>query len=120
MGKTPESFLYLTTRGRRTGKPRRIEIWFTAHHGAFYLIAELGEGAGWVQNIRDHAGVEFCIGTREAEERDVPVTHAEARVIEDRKEPELAEQVRALMLSKYGWSDGLIVAIEPRPAATSG
>lgn len=116
MSKTPESFLYLTTRGRRTGKPRRIEIWFVAHHGAFYLVAELGESAGWVQNIREHAGVELCIGTRDAEERDVPRTTARARVIVDRQEPELAEQVRALMLTKYGWNDGLIVALEPGAA----
>jgi deazaflavin-dependent oxidoreductase (nitroreductase family) len=116
MTKTPESFLYLTTRGRRTGKPRRIEIWFVAHRGAFYLIAELGESAGWVQNIREHDGVELCIGTRDAEERDVPRTQARARVIVDQKEPELAEQVRALALSKYGWNDGLIVALEPEAA----
>ena len=59
MGMSAESFLYLTTRGRRTGKPRQIEIWFVAHDEAFYLIAELGESAGWVQNIREHAEVEF-------------------------------------------------------------
>ena len=113
MGKDPESFLYLTTRGRTTGKPRQIEIWFVAHQGAFYLIAEMGESAGWVQNLRAHDQVEFSVGTREANERDVPRTRARARVLDDRREPALAAQVRQLMLGKYGWDHGLVVAIEP-------
>jgi len=28
-----EPFLYLTTRGRRSGRPHQIEIWFAAHDG---------------------------------------------------------------------------------------
>jgi deazaflavin-dependent oxidoreductase (nitroreductase family) len=113
MGRDPESFLYLTTRGRTTGKPRQIEIWFVAHQGNFYLIAELGEGAGWVQNLRQHAEVEFSVGTRDANERDVSRTRARGRVLDDHREPALAAQVRQLMLSKYGWDHGLIVAVEP-------
>jgi deazaflavin-dependent oxidoreductase (nitroreductase family) len=112
MGSGPESFLYLTTRGRRSGKPRQIEIWFVAHQNNFYVVAELGESAGWVQNLREHAECEFSIGPRTATERDVTTTRARARMIDDRREIELAAQIRALMHAKYGWDDGLIVALE--------
>jgi alpha-L-arabinofuranosidase len=33
-----ESYLYLTTIGRRTGRPHRIEIWFSAHDNKLYLL----------------------------------------------------------------------------------
>ena len=31
-------YCYLTTKGRRTGRPHRIEIWFVAHADAAYLM----------------------------------------------------------------------------------
>ena len=33
-------FCYLTTRGRRTGQPHRIEIWFVAHDEGAYLLSD--------------------------------------------------------------------------------
>jgi hypothetical protein len=45
-------FLYLTTTGRRTGVAREIEIWFTELGGHFYIIAEHGERATWVETSR--------------------------------------------------------------------
>jgi hypothetical protein len=36
-----------------------------------------------------------------------------ARLIDKSKEPILANAVSALMLSKYGWNDGLIVELTP-------
>ena len=44
--------LHLTTIGRRTGLPREIEIWFVVCRDRFYRLAEKGEAAGWVKNIR--------------------------------------------------------------------
>jgi deazaflavin-dependent oxidoreductase (nitroreductase family) len=46
-----EQYLYLTTRGRNTGLPREIEIWFTYRDGRFYLIAEY-QTSNWLQNLR--------------------------------------------------------------------
>jgi deazaflavin-dependent oxidoreductase (nitroreductase family) len=43
-------YCYLTTRGRRTGSPHRIEIWFAAHDGGAYLLADTG-AADWCRNI---------------------------------------------------------------------
>lgn len=107
-------FLYLTTVGRRTGMPREIEIWFTELNGRFYVIAEHGEEANWVRNIRANQQVRAGVGGRQFP--------AHARCIDDEREPELARAVKALSQAKYGWSDGLIVEITPEtsPAAVGG
>ena len=36
-------YLYLTTKGRKTGKPHQIEIWFVAYDGYCYVISETPE-----------------------------------------------------------------------------
>src|SRR5438552_8242843 len=97
-------FLYLTTTGRRTGLPREIEIWFTERDGRFYIIAEHGDRANWVRNIRAHSHVDVRVGDRRF--------GGTARLIDDAREPELAQAVKALSAAKYGWCDGLIVEIE--------
>ena len=98
-------FLYLTTIGRRTGLPREIEIWFTERDGRYYVIAEHGEDAHWVRNIRANGHVNVRLEERAFAGR--------ARVVESEREPELAQAVAALSQAKYGWSDGLIVEITP-------
>ena len=43
----------ITTTGRRTGLPRRIEIFFYRAHGATYLCSGAGGGpTGWSANLR--------------------------------------------------------------------
>ena len=98
-------YLYLTTTGRRTGLPREIEIWFTAQDSRFYVIAEHGEGANWVRNIRSNPRVRVRVG-------DLQFTGT-ARLVDDEREPELARAVKALSDAKYGWSSGLIAEISP-------
>lgn len=49
---TSEPYLYLTTIGRRTGRPHRIEIWFAAHEGRLYLLAGGRERSDWVRNLQ--------------------------------------------------------------------
>jgi deazaflavin-dependent oxidoreductase (nitroreductase family) len=53
-------YCYLTTRGRRTGRPHRIEIWFVAHEDAAYLLAG-GEG-DWYRNLVADPAVTLEIG----------------------------------------------------------
>jgi hypothetical protein len=43
---------YLTTTGRRTGRPHRIEIWFIEDDGAVYLFSGGGEASDWVYSAR--------------------------------------------------------------------
>lgn len=98
-------FLYLTTTGRRSGQPREIEIWFTRHEGRYYLIAEHGNQASWVQNLRTNPQVHIRVAGSSIE--------ATARVTDAKAEAALCGQIQALSEKKYGWGDGLIVEITP-------
>jgi deazaflavin-dependent oxidoreductase (nitroreductase family) len=100
-------YLYLTTTGRRTGRPREIEIWFTRRGVKYYLIAETGERAQWVGNIRADARVSWRVGRRRVAGR--------ARVVDPRGAPALRAAVRRRSEAKYGWGDGLVVELTPAP-----
>jgi len=108
-----EHFLYLVTRGRQTGQPRAIEIWYVESGGRFYIVAEKGEQTQWVKNVRAHPDVSFAVGSRGEKDSHVHRTAARARIVDDTDEVELAAQIRGLMNQKYGWSDGLVVEIAP-------
>lgn len=108
-----EWFLYLTTTGRKTGLPRRIEIWFVERTGRHYIVSERREASGWVKNLTQDPRVSFSVGTRDAPASVVPTTAARARIVDGANEPELAAAVRSLMDEKYGWSDGSIVELDP-------
>lgn len=116
MAAAPESFLYLTTRGRVTGKPRKIEIWFVTLGAKHYVVAEMRERAGWVKNLRVHPEVTISIGTRRSEARELTETPARARIVDPEAERKLAAEVRAAMDEKYDWSDGLIVELTLQPS----
>ena len=103
--RTDLQYLYLTTTGRRTGLPREIEIWFTERDSRFYIIAEHGERANWVRNIRANPQVQVRVGYLRL--------HGTARLVDGEREPGLASAVKALSDAKYGWSDGLVVEISP-------
>ena len=98
-------FLYLTTVGRKSGRPREIEIWFTERRGRYYVIAETRERAHWVQNILAEPRVLFRVGAARFAGR--------GRVVDPAKEPELSLTVQALSEEKYGWGDGLVVELTP-------
>jgi deazaflavin-dependent oxidoreductase (nitroreductase family) len=98
-------YLYLTTTGRRTGLPREIEIWFAERDGRYYLIAERGERAGWVCNIRQDPRVTFRVGAS--------VYTGAARPLDPSIDAERWDEARALFEGKYGWSDGLVVELTP-------
>jgi deazaflavin-dependent oxidoreductase (nitroreductase family) len=100
-----DEFLYLTTTGRTTGLAREIEIWFTRRGECWYVIAEHGEDAGWLRNLRANPRVSVRVGG--------PAVDALARVVDADAEPELAGEVRALSEAKYGWGDGLVVELWP-------
>ena len=99
-------YLYLTTTGRRTGRPREIEIWFTRREERLYLVAEHRERAQWVQNLKVAPRVRVRVGRR--------AFAAAARVVDAKAEPELARAVKTLSESKYGWGSGLVVELDPR------
>ena len=102
---TEPTYLYLTTRGRTSGRPREIEIWFTRYEGRYYLVAEHREKSQWVQNLRANPHVQVRVGDAHFPAR--------ARVVDARKEPALAREIRTRSEKKYGWGDGLVVEIDP-------
>ena len=103
-GERGGQYLYLTTRGRKTGLPREIEIWFTTSNGRYYVIAEHAT-SHWVENLRANPHTEVRLGSR--------TIVARARVLSVEAEPELYREVQDLSRKKYGWGEGLPVELVP-------
>ena len=51
-----EKFIYLTTRGRKSGKPHTVELWFAIAGGRIYLSHE-GDRTDWMKNLVGHGPV---------------------------------------------------------------
>ena len=89
-------FCYLTTTGRITGEPHRIEIWFALHEETVYLMAGDRDRSDWVRNLQADPEVSLEIGDRKRS--------TTARVVaEGTEEDALA---RSLLLEKYGGRPG--------------
>jgi len=92
-----ESFAYLTTTGRVSGKPHTIEIWFAMDGGTMYLLSGGGDRADWVKNLRKDPEVRVRVGTR--------TVSAKARPVRAGTTADL--KARELLDGKYmGWSEG--------------
>lgn len=85
-----EAFCYLTTRGRITGDPHEIEIWFAAKGSTIYMLSGGGTRSDWVKNILATPEVAVRIGEREFDGR--------GRMVED---PDEESWARAALLDKY-------------------
>jgi deazaflavin-dependent oxidoreductase (nitroreductase family) len=93
-----EQYCYLTTTGRVTGRPHRIEIWFALDGEALYLLSGGRQRSDWAQNLRREPRVTVEIGSG--------VFAGEARIVEDDAEEQRA---RRLVHDKYagGYSGDL-------------
>jgi deazaflavin-dependent oxidoreductase (nitroreductase family) len=91
-------FCYLTTRGRRTGSPHRIEIWFAAHDDGAYLLSD-SDRADWYRNLVADPSVRLEIAGETRETTAGPVAS---------DDPSSAT-VRAAMMAKYqaGYAEDL-------------
>ena len=90
-----EPFLYLTTLGRRTGRPHRIEIWFAECGGRLYLMSGGRDRADWVRNIESDQRVSIELGNETHE----GVAHIVAtHTAED-------QRARELLMAKYADSE---------------
>jgi deazaflavin-dependent oxidoreductase (nitroreductase family) len=97
-----DDFCYLTTRGRSTGNPHEIEIWFavdTAAPTTLFLMAGGGDDSDWVRNLRADATVTVRVGDA--------TYAARARVIDPESEED--ERARTLVHDKFAprYSDDL-------------
>jgi deazaflavin-dependent oxidoreductase (nitroreductase family) len=77
----------ITTVGRKTGKNRRIEIYFHHFDGRFYLTGRPGFKRDWQANIQ--ANPEFTLHLKRGVSADIPV-RGEA-------EPDREERARILL-----------------------
>ena len=98
-------FLYLTTKGWKTGKQHKIEIWYVDYNDNYYVMSERLKRAHWVQNIIHNPRVLFTVNERTFE--------GIARLIDQEKDAKLASHIANLMSTKYKWDRGLIVEIIP-------
>ena len=57
-----EPYVYVTTIGRRTGRPHRIEIWFAVQDGRLYLLSGGRERSDWVRNLQANRQVTVELG----------------------------------------------------------
>lgn len=81
--------LRLTHRGRKTGKPFEVTIWFVADGGRIYLTTG-NVDRQWVKNVRQTPRVKMAIGGETFE--------GEARFITDKSE---LGRVTSMALRKY-------------------
>jgi deazaflavin-dependent oxidoreductase (nitroreductase family) len=88
-------FAYLTTTGRLTGAPHRIEIWFALEGETVYLLSGGGDRSDWVRNLMVSPIVNLSIGDVQRSTR--------ARVVEAGTDEDAL--ARRLLVDKYGPRD---------------
>ena len=92
-----ESFAYLTTTGRVSGKAHTIEIWFALENGKLYMLSGGGDRADWVKNIRKSSEVRVRVGSQ--------TVRAKARILREGTKED--QRARELLDGKYqGWREG--------------
>ena len=90
-----EQFCYLTTRGRVSGRPHRIEIWFALERATLYLLSGGRDRSDWVKNLRKTPVVTVELGDE--------IFGGRARIVQD---PGEDERARTLVHDKYAGSYG--------------
>jgi deazaflavin-dependent oxidoreductase (nitroreductase family) len=56
------NYIYLTTKGRKTGKPHTVQIWFALAEGKIYLSHE-GAYTDWMKNLEKNEKVSARIAS---------------------------------------------------------
>jgi deazaflavin-dependent oxidoreductase (nitroreductase family) len=90
-----EEYCYLTTRGRVTGNPHEIEIWFIVHEGALYLMSGGMDKLDWVKNMLKEPNVTLRVAGK--------TFPAVAALLEDKV---VEQEVRMKMAIKYNEWEG--------------
>jgi deazaflavin-dependent oxidoreductase (nitroreductase family) len=92
-----EDMCYLTTTGRKSGRPHEVEIWFGIREGRLYLLSGGGDRADWVKNLKQSPRVKVRINSQTAS--------GTARVVRPNTKEDAA--ARELLDGKYmGWRAG--------------
>jgi deazaflavin-dependent oxidoreductase (nitroreductase family) len=102
----------LETIGRRSGQPRRIEIWFAAdpERDRIYLLSGGRDHAHWVRNLRKDGRVRVRIGGRWFDGLAAEVLSGDDDGL-----------ARRLLAAKYqGWVDGAALSAWARDSLPIG
>jgi deazaflavin-dependent oxidoreductase (nitroreductase family) len=84
-------YCYLTTTGRISGAPHRIEIWFALYDDTVFLLSGGRERSDWVRNVMVSPDVVLELGDRRRTTR--------ARVLEPGSDADAL--ARRLLFDKY-------------------
>ena len=95
----------ITTTGRRSGQPRRIELVFHNIDGRIFISGRPGWPRGWIANLRSDPRMTFHL--KGPVVADLPAT---ARVILDREE---RERIIPTIAAGWGYEPALMVASSP-------
>jgi len=90
-----QQFAYVTTLGRKTGRPHTVEIWFVRAGDSVYLLSGGGRGADWVRNLIANSNAHLLLGEREY--------FARGRLVSPGAEEE--SRVRKMFADKYSSDD---------------
>ena len=106
----------LTTRGRQSGEPREVTIWFALGPGAIYLTGSASH-PHWCKNVAAHGEVSLSIG---GEQR-----RGAARRVDDEQE---ARVIRQCFIDRYwlarlsqpfgGYKDSIPFVVEVQAPGT--
>ena len=95
----------LTTRGRKSGKPRTVKIWFVvAGPTSIYVQHTNPKPADWYRNLMRDPSVSVDFGTGQVAARATPVSDAEG----DRTDPRdwcERKYLAAWIFKLLGWTD---------------
>ena len=105
-----KDYCYLTTTGRKSGRPHEIEIWFGIQGNSLYLLSGGGDDSDWVRNLRANPNVTVRIAKH--------TFTGTARIVNEEKEETTA---RHMLTGKYqGWKDGQSLSDWGRTALVVG
>ena len=120
---TAERIIDITTVGRRTGRPRRIEIFFYRAGGLTYLCSGAGGGAtDWHANLLAHPDFTFHLknGIRtDLPARATPVTDPDERravlaeIVTDLNQPHDPGTIRPTLLEDWAASRLMRISFPP-------
>ena len=106
-----EDYCYLTTKGRVSGHPHEIEIWFGMHGKTLYLLSGDGEKSDWVKNLLKEPSVTVRIAKH--------IFTGTARVVRDAQEEDT--MARYMLAEKYQeWKEGKTLSDWARTALVVG
>ena len=88
------SYLELTTRGRKSGKPRTVELSYAVRGDEILCLAGQGGGVQWYLNLMSDPDISVRVGTTHLRAKAVPVSEPET----------LVREILELFRKKYGAS----------------